>query len=102
MSALMAERRDWAEDPRQASLFDALTPPAERPARAGDSDTTVSGEAGRVVEFPRRRDVPAASDVAPEGSNVVADRPAAVADDAAAATARPGAAETAQSRAVAD
>ena len=30
MSALMAERRDWAEDPRQASLFDALAPPPER------------------------------------------------------------------------
>jgi len=48
MSALMAERRDWAEDPRQPSLFDALAPPPPRPAQEG-----------RVVDFPKRADVAA-------------------------------------------
>ena len=58
MSALMAERRDWAEDPRQASLFDALAPPREQPA-----------EQGRVVEFPKRADVaPAEAESAAESS----------------------------------
>src|SRR6478735_7206374 len=58
MSALMAERRDWAEDPRQASLFDALAPPREQPA-----------EPGRVVEFPKRGDVaPAEVERAAESS----------------------------------
>ncbi len=50
MSALMADRRDWAEDPRQASLFDALAPPPER---------AKPDEQARIVEFPKRRDVPA-------------------------------------------
>ena len=59
MSALMADRRDWAEDPRQASLFDALAPPSER---ANPGRPEAPPVKGRVVEFPRRREEPA-----PEG-----------------------------------
>jgi hypothetical protein len=59
MSALMADRRDWAEDSRQASLFDALAPPPER---------TQPDEQGRIVEFPKRREVPAELREAPAES----------------------------------
>jgi hypothetical protein len=51
MSALMAERRDFAEDPRQASLFDALAPPPERL-----SADQAPREKARIVEFPARRE----------------------------------------------
>ena len=44
MSALMADRRDWAEDPRQASLFDALEPIRSREVNV----------LGRVVGVMRR------------------------------------------------
>jgi len=56
MSALMADRRDWAEDPRQASLFDALAPPPER---------AKPDEQARIVEFPRRRETPTVDRGAP-------------------------------------
>jgi hypothetical protein len=58
MSALIAERRDWAEDPRQASLFDALAPPPER-AQPGQDPESPREEA-RIVEFPKRPGMPAA------------------------------------------
>jgi hypothetical protein len=62
MSALMADRRDWAEDPRQASLFDALAPPPER---------AKPDEPARIVEFPKRREAPAEDREAPAEAEVV-------------------------------
>ena len=71
MSALMAERRDWAEDPRQPSLFDALAPPREQPA-----------EQGRVVEFPKRPEVAPAESSAPGQPDLLEGAPAASLPDA--------------------
>jgi hypothetical protein len=63
MSALMAERRDWAEDPRQASLFDVLAPPPER-AKPEEAPR----EEARIVEFPQR----------PEAAPLDGDEPGAI------------------------
>src|SRR4051794_38789058 len=73
MSALMAERRDWAEDPRQASLFDALAPPVE-PAKPAEQAPPAPPEA-RVVEFRRRREVAAPTDQDPTAEASAADAP---------------------------
>jgi hypothetical protein len=51
MSALMADRRDWAEEPRQPSLFDALAPPPVR-----EKPEAGPREEARIVEFPKRRE----------------------------------------------
>src|SRR4051794_36449635 len=67
MSALMAERRDWAEEPRQASLFGALAPQPQREQPA---------EEGRVVEFPKRADVAPAETDSPSGASTSGDEPA--------------------------
>lgn len=45
MSALMADHRDYADEGRQPSLFDALAPVPQRPGVP---------EGGKVVEFPWR------------------------------------------------
>ena len=82
MSALMADHRDYADDARQPSLFDVLAPPSARP-RPEDAEQP---EGGRVVEFPRRPEVPAQPGTpdADASSQSVAEAPsgnAAVVDD---------------------
>jgi hypothetical protein len=54
MSALMADHRDYADEPRQPSLFDVLAPPPTRPQ---PDDAEQAPEGARVVEFPRRREI---------------------------------------------
>ncbi|MBE2319793.1 hypothetical protein DVA67_027760 [Solirubrobacter sp. CPCC 204708] len=61
MSALMADHRDFADEERQASLFDVLAQPSARPS--GEEP-----EGGRVVEFPRRREVPASAEPGADAS----------------------------------
>ena len=82
MSALMADHSDYADDARQPSLFDVLAPPSARP-RPEDAEQP---EGGRVVEFPRRPEVPAQPGTpdADASSQSVAEAPsgnAAVVDD---------------------
>jgi|GEM_PF-3270482 hypothetical protein len=50
MSALMADHRDYADEPRQPSLFDALASPSAR-------SQPDEAEGAQVVEFPRRKPV---------------------------------------------
>ena len=57
MSALMADHRDFADEPRQPSLFDVLAPPSARPGQ----DEVVEPEGAKVVEFPRRGEAPEAA-----------------------------------------
>jgi len=103
MSALMAERRDWAEEPRQASLFDVLAPPSER-AQTKEAPR----EEAQIVEFPLRRDRSAPEDtelaaegtLGPESQSGIAAGPKALAPTEAATGGTTSAALAAQPEAV--